>query len=36
MPSKLVRGCILPGFSWPIGSVGGGRLGKCRSASRLA
>ncbi len=34
MPSKLVRGCILPGLSWPIGRVKGVRLGAALATSR--
>ncbi len=33
MPSKLVRGCILPGLSWPIGRVIGVRLAAARAGS---
>ena len=36
MPSKLVRGCILPGLSWPIGKVAGGRLATEAEARSVA
>ena len=32
MSSKVVRGCMRPAFSWPIGKVSGARTGEGRAA----
>src|SRR4029453_6343729 len=35
MSSKVVRGCMRPALSWPIGKVSGARVGATRAAGAV-